>query len=131
MTGEKSGASQDTGLIEKAFLMGIGAAMLAKEKAEELAEELVERGTLTREQSGSFVNRLATQAEEAGKSAQDVVARETGRAIAGVGLASAKDVEEIRAELTEIKALIASLRPLAAGTLVTAEAPLGADQQES
>lgn len=110
MTDEK----QDIGLIEKAFLMGLGAASLAKQKAEALAEELVERGTLTREQTDNFVNRLAAQAEEAGRSAQDVVTHGTERAISGVGLASAKDVEEIRAELTEIKALIASLRPTGA-----------------
>lgn len=106
---------QDIGLIEKAFLMGLGAASLAKQKAEALAEELVERGTLTREQTDSFVNRLAAQAEEAGRSAQDVVTHGTERAISGVGLASAKDVEELRAELSEIKALIASLRPVGGG----------------
>lgn len=111
MTEEKPDAGQDVGLVEKAFLMGIGAAAVAKEKAEELAEELIKRGTLQRDESDNFVRRVTTQAEEAGKNARETVARETERAISGVGLASAKDVEEIRAELTEIKALIASLRP--------------------
>lgn len=114
---------QDTGLIEKAFLMGIGAAMLAKDKASELADELVARGKLSREQSESFIDRLVVQAEEAGKSAQTTVTRETERAIAGVGLASAKDVDEIRAELSEIKALIASLRPTGAAASASAENP--------
>lgn len=112
MAEEKSGTSEDVGLVEKAFLMGVGAAMLAKEKVEELADELVARGKLTREDSESFVARVADRADEAGKSVQTTVARETERAVAGMGLASAKDVEEIRSELTEIKALIASLRPL-------------------
>jgi len=123
MTDEKPSPGEDTGLIEKAFLIGIGAAMLAKEKTEELAEELIRRGTLSRDQSESFVNRLATQAEEAGKAAQNAVARETGRIVAGAGLASAKDVEEIRSELTEIKALIASLRPVGAAAPAAEEAP--------
>jgi polyhydroxyalkanoate synthesis regulator phasin len=123
MTEEKPAAGQDTGLIEKAFLMGIGAAMLAKEKTEELAEELIKRGTLTRDQSESFVNRVATQAEQASRSAKDAVAHETERMVAGVGLASAKDVDDIRAELTEIKALIASLRPGAADKAPDTETP--------
>lgn len=113
---DKPGATEDVGLIEKAFLMGVGAAMLAKEKVEELADELVAKGKLTREDSESFVARVVDRADEAGKSVQSTVARETERVVAGMGLASAKDVEEIRAELTEIKALIASLRPLGSET---------------
>jgi polyhydroxyalkanoate synthesis regulator phasin len=106
MTDEKT----EIGLIEKAFLMGVGAASLAKEKTEELAEELVSRGKITREESDTFVSRLLGKAEEAGKTAKSTVERETGKAVAGAGLASAKDVEDIRSELTEIKSLIASLR---------------------
>lgn len=111
MTDEKTGAGEDLGLIEKAFLMGVGAAMLAKDKVEELADELVQRGKLTSEQSDTFVNRLVTQAESTSKSVENTVTREVERAVSGMGLASAKDLEEVRAELTEIKALIASLRP--------------------
>jgi polyhydroxyalkanoate synthesis regulator phasin len=106
MTDEKN----EIGLIEKVFLMGVGAASLAKEKTEELAEELVSRGTITREESDTFVSRLLGKAEEAGKTAKSTVERETGKAVSGAGLASAKDVEDIRSELTEIKSLIAALR---------------------
>ncbi len=111
MTDEKTGADGDLGLIEKAFLMGVGAAMLAKDKVEELADELVRRGKLTSEQSDTFVNRLVTQAESTSRSVENTVTREVERAVSGMGLASAKDLDEVHAELTEIKALIASLRP--------------------
>lgn len=110
MTEEKK--DTDLGLVERAFLMGVGAAMFAKDKAEELADELVKRGKLSREQSGSFVNRLVESADETGKSVQQAVAKETERVVAGMGLATAKDIEELRGELAEIKALLASLRPL-------------------
>lgn len=120
MTDDKSGAGQDIGLIEKTFLMGIGAAVLAKEKTEELAEELIRRGKITREESESFINKLAAEAERASQTAQGAVTHGAEQAIAGVGLASAKDVDEIRAELTEIKALIAALRPVGESTPVEA-----------
>lgn len=100
----------DVGLIEKAFLIGIGAAMTAKDKAEELADELVKRGQITRDESESFVGRVASKADEATSSASKTIAEETGRAVAAMGLASKKDLERLEAELTEIKALIASLR---------------------
>lgn len=121
MTDETTDTSQELGIIEKAFLMGIGAASLAKDKAQELADELIKRGSLTREQSDSFVARVVAKAEEASRSAQDAVTRESGKAIGSMGVASAKDLEEIRAELTEIKAMIASLRPAGAG----ADTPAG------
>ncbi|MGB4594162.1 MAG: hypothetical protein WBI63_10380 [Coriobacteriia bacterium] len=112
MADEKTSTSDDLGLIEKAFLMGVGAALVAKEKVEELADELVDRGKLTREQSDTFVNRLANKADETGRSVQTTVAKETEKVVAGMGLASAKDLDDIRGELTEIKTLLASLRPL-------------------
>lgn len=105
------GARSDVGLIEKAFLMGIGVAMTAKDKAEELADELVARGQMTKDESDTFVGRVATKADEASAQARKTVAEETGRAVASMGLASKKDLERVEAELTEIKALIASLRP--------------------
>jgi polyhydroxyalkanoate synthesis regulator phasin len=112
MADEKTAMNEDLGLIERAFLMGVGAAMLAKDKVEELADELVQRGKLTSDQSDTFVNRLVTQADSTSKSVQSTVAREVERAVSGMGLASAKDLSDVRSELTEIKALIASLRPI-------------------
>jgi polyhydroxyalkanoate synthesis regulator phasin len=109
-------ASDDVGLIEKAFLMGIGAAMLAKEKVEELADDLVKRGKITREESDSFVNRLVDEADKSATSAQKTVARETEKVVEKMGLASKKDLDDVHAELTEIKALLASLRPLDGGS---------------
>jgi polyhydroxyalkanoate synthesis regulator phasin len=101
----------ELGLIEKAFLMGVGAAVFAKDKAEELADELVKRGQLSKAESESFVGRMANKADEATSSATRAVAHETAKVVEGMGLASKKDLESVEAELTEIKAMIASLRP--------------------
>ena len=123
MTEHETGAERpattpevETGLIEKAFLMGMGAAFLAKEKAEELADEFVKRGRMTREESDSFGGRLADQADSAAASAQGVVAEETAKVVKRLGLASKDDIVRIENELTEIKALIASLRPVESGS---------------
>jgi len=104
----------DLGFIERTFLMGVGAALFAKDKAEELADELVERGKLSREESGTFAHRLADEADKASESMQKTVTKETERVVAGMKLASSKDIDDVHEELTEIKALLASLRPLGA-----------------
>lgn len=102
----------DVGLIERAFLMGIGAAMLAKDRVQELADELVSRGKMTRDEAGTFVNRMYAEADEANRSMQSTWARQVEMVISGMGLASKKDVEEIRDELTEIKSMLVSQRPM-------------------
>lgn len=104
--------SDDVGLVERAFLMGIGAAMLAKDRVQELAEELVVRGKMTRDEAGTFVNRVYAEADEANKNMQSTMAREMERIMGNMGLASAKDIAEIREELSEIKEMIVSQRPM-------------------
>jgi polyhydroxyalkanoate synthesis regulator phasin len=110
MAMEDTGA-QDVGIIEKAFLMGIGAAMLAKDKAQELADMLIERGSMSRDESRAFVDRLTAEAEEAGRSAGQVMGSEAEKLASRLGLATARDVDEIRAQLGDIQAQIAALRP--------------------
>lgn len=108
---EKAASTGDVGLIEKAFMMGIGAAVYAKDKAEELADELVKRGQMTRTESESFIGKVAAQADETTAAARKTIEEETAKAVTSMGLASKKDLERVEAELTEIKALIASLKP--------------------
>lgn len=112
----KATAEGEAGLIERAFLMGMGAAFLAKDKAEELADEMVSRGRMTREESDSFASRLVNQADSAASSAQKTVSEETAKAVQRMGLASKADLERLENELTEIKALIASMRPAESGS---------------
>ncbi len=117
-TSESTGHAQAPGatsgeasIIEKAFLMGLGAAFLAKDKAEELAEELVKRGEMTKDESGTFVGKVATQAKDATSSARKTVSEESAKVAEGLGLVSRKDFDRLEAEIAELKALIASLKP--------------------
>lgn len=111
-SGGSATMSGDVGLIERAFLMGIGAAMLAKDRVQELADELVSRGKMTRDEAGTFVNRMYAEADEANRNLQNTVARETERIMGNMGLATSKDIASIREELTEIKTMIVAQRPM-------------------
>jgi polyhydroxyalkanoate synthesis regulator phasin len=106
----------EVGFAERAFLMGVGAALFAKEKAEELADELVRRGQISQAESESFAGRLANRADQTATSAQKAVADETAKVVQRMGLVSKRDLAEVHDELTEIKAMIASLRPVEGGT---------------
>lgn len=132
MTTETAG-TQDVGIVERAFLMGIGAAMLAKDKAQEVADMLIERGSMTRDDSRAFVERLTAEAEEAGRTASQAMGSEAERMAARLGLATARDIESIRAELSAIRAEIASLRPIptaAGGAVEAAETFMGGEHRQ-
>lgn len=104
--------TDDVGLIERAFLMGVGAAMMARDRVQELADDLVSRGKLSRDEAGGFVNRMYSQADEVNASVRETVARETERAMQNMGLATKRDITEIHDELTEIRTLLAQQRPM-------------------
>lgn len=108
---ETTGRSAEVGLIEKAFLMGLGTAMYAKDKAEELANEMIERGQMTKEESDSFIGKVAARADEATNSVQKTVAEETEKNVKRMGLVTQADLSALQDELTEIKAMLAALRP--------------------
>lgn len=129
MAMEDTGA-QDVGIIEKAFLMGIGAAMLAKDKAQELADMLIERGSMSRDESRAFVDRLTAEAEEAGRSAGQVMGSEAEKLASRLGLATTRDVDEIRAQLGDIQAQIAALRPTGASVVEPASGAAEAFMRE-
>lgn len=107
-SGEESSA--EANVVEKAFLMGLGAAFLAKDKAEELADELVKRGTLSKEDSNTFAGKVSSQAHDATSAARKSVTEETAKVADGLGLVSKKDFERLEGEIAEIKALLASLK---------------------
>ena len=54
-------------LIQKALFAGIGAVVLTKEKAEELADELIKRGEAASEERPKIVRDLLGKAEETKK----------------------------------------------------------------
>lgn len=108
---ESGGKAPDVGLIEKAFLMGLGTAVFARDKAEQLAGEMVKKGQMTKEESDSFVGKVAVKADETSAAVQKTVAVETEKNVKRMGLVTKADLAGLQDELTEIKAMLASLRP--------------------
>lgn len=93
-------------LMESAFMMGLGAFEITKEKTGEVANDLVERGKMSKSDAKDVAERIGSMAEKQQEAMRDVVARETDKAVKGAGMASKEDVEELRAQLAEIKAML-------------------------
>jgi len=104
------------GLVESAFLLGIGVLEMTREKTQVLANELIERGKLSQSDAKKVVTRIGDIAEEQQAHMRKTVAHETDRLIRSGGMATKSEVEALHAEIAELKAMVASLMPEADGT---------------
>ncbi|HZD59455.1 MAG TPA: hypothetical protein VE439_03235, partial [Anaerolineae bacterium] len=78
-------------LIRRILLLSIGAVSLTAERAQELVNELVERGEITREQGASMVKELMRRGTEARKQLRETVKAEVKKAIAEADIPSKSD----------------------------------------
>ena len=91
-------------LVERVLLLGIGAASLTMEKLDELVEELVRRGQLTREEGRRLVDKAAERAQEEGNAATQKFSASYQEALRGMGIASREHVEELERRVAVLEA---------------------------
>lgn len=96
------------GLMEQAFMMGIGVMEMTKDKVSGLTDELIERGKMSQSEAKKVADRVTTVAGEQQDSLRKTVSEEVGKAMAGAGLPTREDLDALRAEIAELRALLAT-----------------------
>jgi polyhydroxyalkanoate synthesis regulator phasin len=89
--------------IKKAMLLGLGLISLTKEKAEEIVDDLIKRGEVSREARCKMVDKLLKEAEKREEELTGKINETVQNTITQVGLASKKDLEAISKRLAEIE----------------------------
>lgn len=89
--------------IKKAMLLGLGLISLTKEKAEEIVDDLIKRGSVSREERFKMVDKLLREAEKKEEELTGKINEIVQNTITQVGLASKKDLEAISKRLAEIE----------------------------
>jgi len=82
--------------VKDLFYLGIGAAMIAKEKIEEEAKEMMEKGKISREEQQAFVEKAKNKAKEEEHAFQEKLKGMVREVIDEMGLATKEDVKELR-----------------------------------
>ncbi len=95
------------GLVERAFLMGLGVMEMTRDRVSSLSDELVERGKMSESEAKKVADRLSEIATEQSESVRKTVDKESDRFLNATGVATKEDLESLRAEIAELKALIA------------------------
>ena len=90
-------------IIKKAMLLGLGVISLTKEKAEELVDDLIKRGEVTREERFKMVDKLLKEAEKQERELVGKISETVQKVITDLGLPTKKDLDEISKRLEAIE----------------------------
>ena len=85
--------------FEKAYLAGLGAFSVTRDKAKEIVDELVEKGKITAEEAPKFLKDVIAKAEEGKKELELRIQKGTEDALNKLNVASKADVEAINKKL--------------------------------
>ncbi len=96
------------GLVERAFLMGLGVMEMTRDRVSTLSKDLEERGKMSESEAKKVADRISEMASEQQESVRKTVDKESDRFLNATGVATKEDLEALRTEIAELKALIAS-----------------------
>lgn len=97
-------------LIKKAVLTGMGAAFLAKEKIDELAKELIDKGKLSEQEGEKLILEMRQRADESKETLIKQTDKMVEAALSRMQLARISDLESLQAEIAGLRKEIEALR---------------------
>ena len=92
--------------VRKMMLVGLG----VQEKAREMLDEMVERGTISREEGDSMLNKLMGQAEANVNTMEEKMKEVVTSLLATMDLPTKRDVEELRDQVALLQKSIDKLQ---------------------
>jgi polyhydroxyalkanoate synthesis regulator phasin len=96
-------------LIERTFLIGVGAAAFTKDRVQELVEEFVKRGELSGDEGREMVDKLVTRSREEARSAARKADSSLQGALRDFGVATRREVEDLDLRVRQLEHRVALL----------------------
>jgi polyhydroxyalkanoate synthesis regulator phasin len=91
------------GILYRAFLAGLGALALTREKAEAFVDELVKKGEVAMPEKAKAVEDLLKKAEEQERALMERIGKAVTKALQEMDLPTKQDLENIHRRLEEIE----------------------------
>lgn len=98
-------------IIRKSLSLSIGIVAFTAEKAEEIVDDLVEKGEITREQGLSMMRDIVKRGEETRKEFRRMVKAEVKKALDEADIPSKSDIKNIEAKLDRLLLMQAQHEP--------------------
>ena len=90
-------------LIKKTMLTGVGLAAMTRDKVEELAKELTEKGEMTEKEGKELVNELVKKSEKARKDLEKRVEDTVHKVLEKMDVATKKDLAKLEKKIKSLK----------------------------
>ncbi len=90
-------------VVKKILLTGVGVAALSKEKIEDLARDLAEKGKMTEQEGKALVDHLLTSSDEARQDLQKQIEAKVQVVLEKMDLAKKSEVDALKLEIEELK----------------------------
>ncbi len=89
--------------LEKLFTLGLGTIAVTKEKAEQVAKELMKEGQINRKEADLMVKKLMKKGEESKKGLHSHVEKTIHGVMKKLDLPTRSEVNKLRAEIAQLK----------------------------
>ncbi len=97
-------------MLKNVMFASVGAAYMTKEKAEEIVNELIAKGQLSKEEKAQKVKELMEKAEEKVKEFSSYVESQAKRAVDALHSGERKEIESLRAQVEELRRQVESMK---------------------
>ena len=109
-------------IVEKAFLLGIGVLEMTKEKTQDFANELIEKGKVSQGDAKKVADKFTEIADEQQKTLRKTVAAETDKVLKTSGVATKAEMDDLKAQIAELKEMLsATPKPSSPSSKVASE----------
>lgn len=88
--------------LDKIMLAGLGAISMTREKAENIFDEYVSRGTAEKEARSGFVKEVMDSAERTRSELEKMISEQVQQTVTALHLASQEDIERIEKKLDQL-----------------------------
>ncbi len=89
--------------LRKLALLGIGIAALTREKAEQLADELVQKGEISEDESKEFIKDLMKRSEQQRGELEKKIEAEVKKAAGRLNLATKEDMKRLEKKIAALE----------------------------
>lgn len=91
-------------LLERMFLLGVGAFALTKEKVDDAVEDLVARGRISQEEGNDLMSEIGNRGTEQRDMVSRFMQEQFDKLLAGANIATKADVERLEADIAALRA---------------------------
>ncbi len=96
-------------LIKKAMFTGIGFAALTKDKVEEIAQDFIEQGKLSKKEGEKFVEDIMNRSKESQEELTKQVEAMVQQGLEKINVAKMSDIKSLQEEIVELRKRVQDL----------------------